>query len=477
MSKYTTCDRPRGEFEIHFVKWPIILPNKRAIGPPGMLMEKKSTIASTQQTRKMINGYLDKNTCMMIDSNDQLTITEDLSYKAIYFYSINLSKIALSQEYENNQKLMENAGTIKLSTDYFYEDLEICKLQEESLISSNVSQLLEIKRNGNLINKEFFLGGKTGSFAYNCLNDLSRQVYLPATHYVFLTSECLDFVLKARPIDILFQILNIINNENNIDEYEFNKFVNCYGGIETCCMLLEIICNTDMCYYFNESLDKKLKEDYFIRIKQNFTKEKNLNNDSRQIIKYIKASEEVIQKAVIVFFKLGDSIPEVKEELNDRGDFFAGYGRILQPEKKRYTYKMEGFLLYFSRLIRPIWNKKIVNKNVFDCLIYDRLENFIEDELQLVRKRVLEIKNFMDSKNDRLLIKNTLNNDSESLKKVDKKNILEFSSYKTPQENIQMGVGSKSNTPQNQPKRNVEEIIWDEKVKNFLYNFLLKILL
>lgn len=473
LSKFVNLDRPTENFQIIFVKWPIILPNKKNVGHMGLLMDKRSTIASTQQSRKMINGFLDKNTCLMIESNDHMTINDDISFKTVYFYSLNPSKLAVTGDLDNNKRLMENAGVIKLSTDYYYEDLEICKIPEKSLVNSTVSQLLDLRRNGPLINKEFLLSGKTGSFSFNCLNDLSRQVYLPAAHYIFLTSESLDFVLKARPIDILFQILSITHNENLIDEYEFNKFVVNFGGIETCCMLLEIICNADMIYYFNESLDKKLKEDYFIRIKQNFIKEKAAPVDNKQNIKCTKSSEDVINKAVVAFFKLGDSVPEVKQETGERRDFFEAYGRVLQPEQKKYTFKIEGFLLYFSRLIRPVWNKKIVEKSVFECLIYDRLENFMEDELHLVRKRILEIKNFMDSKNDRLLIRN--NYSVEEMIKSEKNNVLEFSSAykKKNNENGAPFGNNQEGLPINQKKGNVEDIIWDEKVLDyFFYEYL-----
>lgn len=467
LTKYVSVERPTVKFEISFIKWPIILPNKRSFGPIGLLTDIKSTIASTQQSRNVIKGFLDHSNCLIIDSNEQKTTNGEQSFKSIYFYSLNLSKLALGLDHEmNNRSMNENAGVIKISTDYFFdEDIEVSKIPEGSLISSSVSNLLEYKRNGLLIHKEYFLSGKTGSFSYNCLNDLSRQVYLPASHYLFLSSECLDFVLKARPIDILFQILNIVNNETFIDEFEFNKFIACYGGIETCCMLLEIICNSDMHYYFNESLDKKLKTEYFIRIKQKQSKEKELFNQTtiQQQIKFIKASEENRVKAVNAFFKLGDSIPELKEDIPERRDFFEGYGRILQPEKKRYTYKIEGILLYFSRLIRPLWNKKIVNQSVFEHLIYDRLENFAEDELHLVRKRIMEIKNFMDSKNERLLIRQI---NTEDLNKAEKKAMFEFSKQQSFDNKYEFQESSNSNML-NLNKKNIEDVIWDEKVYSF----------
>ena len=69
----------------------------------------------------------------------------------------------------------------------------------------------------------------------------------------------------------------------------------------------------------------------------------------------------------------------------------------------------------------------------------------------------------MDSKNDRLLIKNNLGLDGAAMKN-EKKNILEFSSYKTQQENM-----VNQDITLNFNKRNVEEIIWDEKVINFFW--------
>ena len=455
-----SVDRPIDDFEIVFVKWPILLANKKNVGHVGLLMDKSSTVASTQQSRKMINGFLDKNCCLMVESNEHMTIKDDIAFKTIYFYSINPLKTAINEE--SGKQLMENAGIIKISTDYYYDDLEISKIPERSLVSSSIASLLDLPKYDVLINKEFLFNGKTGSLAYNSLPDIIRQVYLPASHYVFLTSESLDFVLKARPIDFLFQILHISPPESLIDEYEFNKFVNSFGGIETCCMLLEIICNGDMVYFFNETLDKKLKEEYFVRINQNDRNRLLPNTDNKKSVKCLKASEEIIKKAVLVFFKLGDSIPETKNESGGRPDFYENYGKVIQPERKKYTFKIEAFILYFSRLIRPVWNKKLVEKSVFECLIYDRLENFSEEELQLVRKRILEIKNFINSKNEKLLIRNVQN--FEEKRKSERKNILEFSNRNTgPLEK------QEDSAPQNKIKGNLEEIIWDEKVCNFYY--------
>lgn len=451
LSSYMSSERLSPEFEISFVKYPIILSHKRNFSNTGLIPEKNQTLASTQQTRRMICGFMDKNTCFMIDSNENVE-KDDVSLKFIYFFSQNLSKIGLSHEIYQNKKRIEDAGTIKIRSDKMVDDIEICQIPINSLASSTVFQLQNCKINGSLMNKQFYQGGKTGSLSFNCLNDLCKQVYFPANHYLFLTGSSLDFVIKARPIDFLFQIISNSTEDHRIDEYQFNKFVNFYGGIETCCMLLQIICNKEMYYYFNETLDHKLKEGYFIRINQNLEEDQLESTNNRQIIRCRKANEEIIFNAINEFFKLGDALPQQEEKTQERRDYFEGFGKLIEPDKKTYTYKIEGFLLYFSRLIRPIWNKTIFNQNVYDNLIYEKLENFREDELQLVRIRILEIKNFMDAKNERFLIRHPeIYPDSHSgnpngHNSRDHLNIMNLKSKTSSQ------------------KGNVEEILWDEKV-------------
>lgn len=450
-------DRIFKNFFINFVKSPIILSQtKKNLITTGIIPEKSLTLASTKQSRKMIYGYVDKNTCFMIDSHDNID-HDEASSKTIYFYSQNLSKIGLTLDNNNkSKKLIENAGLIKISSDILVQDLEISHIPAASLVPSIISQFLEIKRNENMVNKDYYLCGKTGSFSLSCLNDLSKQVYLPASHYLFLTSESLDLVLKARPIDFLFQIMSIKNEENKIDENHFNRFSSFFGGVETCCMLLQLICNKEMLYYFNESLDQRLKEGLFIRVNQGFQNDQKEFIENQQIIRCRKTNEDVIIKAINTFFKLGDAIPINNEKTPERRDFFEGLGKLIEPEKKTYTYKIEAFLLYLSRIIRPLWNKSLVNQAVYENIIYDRLENFKEDELQLVRSRILEIKNFMDAKNERLFLKKTsLSDNNQTRLKYGTMHHLE-------------DIFNHSKLNLNFQKGNVEEILWDEKVKFFI---------
>ena len=55
---------------------------------------------------------------------------------------------------------------IIIITDYYYDDLEISKIPERSLVSSSIASLLDLPKYDVLINKEFLFNGKTGSLAY-----------------------------------------------------------------------------------------------------------------------------------------------------------------------------------------------------------------------------------------------------------------------------------------------------------------------
>ena len=70
--------------------------------------------------------------------------------------------------------------------------------------------------------------------------------------------------------------------------------------------------------------------------------------------------------------------------------------RAVIEEIQIFSAKTESISLYLSRVVRPIWNRKLINKSVFEGNLYERLENFEEDELKLIRKKLDEIRNFLE---------------------------------------------------------------------------------
>jgi hypothetical protein len=88
------------------------------------------------------------------------------------------------------------------------------------------------------------------------LGDLARQVYFPPAHYVFLTSKSSDLIIKLRPIDILFNCLR--KSIDSEEKANLKDFINFYGLLETCAMLLQIACSSNNPYYLLEAAKEKV---------------------------------------------------------------------------------------------------------------------------------------------------------------------------------------------------------------------------
>lgn len=60
---------------------------------------------------------------------------------------------------------------------------------------------------------------------------------------------------------------------------------------------------------------------------------------------------------------------------------------------------MEGILVYFSRLMRPIWNRPLVNTAAFKFFVNEPIENFRREEVQVLTRRISEFKFWLENEN------------------------------------------------------------------------------
>jgi len=83
--------------------------------------------------------------------------------------------------------------------------------------------------------------------AYNllCLHESAKSVYFPITQYCVLTTQELIIYVKPRGVDYLVQALRKESKASLLEEV-----VKRYGRIETCAMLLNLICSTEGKEYF-----------------------------------------------------------------------------------------------------------------------------------------------------------------------------------------------------------------------------------
>jgi hypothetical protein len=167
-----------------------------------------------------------------------------------------------------SDSIREYVGTLPLSEpDFANEDVFISSFNDTDLVARDVAQLLSLTTPVNRLDRSNLQGGTTGTLLYNCLNELVRQTYLPPKHFFVMTPLGVEFILKARPIDILFQYLKA-PPEDIFDLKELHPFIESFGITETCSMLLEIICNSDMEYYINDIVDQKMRENYFAKVSE-----------------------------------------------------------------------------------------------------------------------------------------------------------------------------------------------------------------
>lgn len=99
------------------------------------------------------------------------------------------------------------------------------------------------------------------------------------------------------------------------------------------------------------------------------------------------------------------------QKLQDKSDFANVLGKAWEWTRKKYTSKVEGILLYFSRLMRPIWNKSLVNTYAFNFFVNEPVENFKRDEIQAFTRRVNEFKFWLENET-KVIYCNELKNSS-----------------------------------------------------------------
>ncbi|KAL4468859.1 hypothetical protein ABPG72_008786 [Tetrahymena utriculariae] len=217
------------------------------------------------------------------------------------------------------------------------------------------------------------------------------------------------------------------NQQQKQNSFEFfEQFIITYGVTETFAMLSQMLCHSHLEYYQNlnvhNHLDKQIKNklsDTTLNNTNNFTQgtqyEQNTNKfpgqkanekplDPSQIPETIitEISESILKKSHFLFQKYGDILLDetsenqyLSKQMND--EFQNTLGKAWEWTRRKYTSKVEGVLLYFSRLIRPIWNKPLVNSYAFKFFINEPIENFKREEIQAFTRRLNEFKFWLEN--------------------------------------------------------------------------------
>jgi hypothetical protein len=134
--------------------------------------------------------------------------------------------------------------------------------------------------------------------AYNllCLHESARSVYFPITRYCVLTTQELIVYVKPRGVDYLVQALR---KESKVSLLE--EVVRRYGKVETCAMLLNLVCSTE-------------GREYCIGV----VEDKGTTHAGIENAKIIRFDKSLRERAKKSFFDIGNSIVVEDEAQTNR---------------------------------------------------------------------------------------------------------------------------------------------------------------
>jgi nuclear pore complex protein Nup155 len=143
------------------------------------------------------------------------------------------------------------------------------------------------------------------------MKEIAQQLSQPPRQFMALTTRAVVFYNKLRPVDVLFKILAKPGRLLIEEQKDYQIFFDRYGKTESCAMCLSVICNTD--------------------------------------------AQDIVAKATSVFFEFGGD-PTSVNSTQTAGNHL---GQIIGKTGVTFSGRHDGFLLYFSRMIAPIWKLKV----------------------------------------------------------------------------------------------------------------------
>jgi len=127
----------------------------------------------------------------------------------------------------------------------------------------------------------------------------------------------------------------------------------------------------------------------------------------------IDLSQELKQKAMDFYTSIGNSLSQFEFTDHTKRQGEISLGKFIEPQKRKYTSKLEGLFIYFSRVIRPIWSNYLMNFYVFEGFVPGHISFYKQEELQILKTRLEEIREFLQYKGNALLAKGSAQDQSQ----------------------------------------------------------------
>lgn len=295
-------------------------------------------------------------------------------------------------------------------------------------LHSFYSRANHTKKHTSLLLNDAYISGKVKGHTldrkakaeFGFFPSIVKQVFIEPELVSVLTPSSLHLCFRLRPVDLLFGALvnklrysqvqpHVAQNQINMFRTEvileqklashysqdLIKFVADFGPLDSCTMLLQILCSPKERFYVFSHKDQTVKdrmhESSVLNAYQNPSSSRLMNNSSRQdgpeekkfSFEVQRVSPQLEEQALELFFKLGSysliKIDHLERDWLKRQE--QAYGRAFfsdatnpradnWKEKERLFMRLnerlpsnslilDSLFVYFSRLTRPVWNASL----------------------------------------------------------------------------------------------------------------------
>ncbi|KAI8645641.1 Nup133 N terminal like-domain-containing protein [Parasitella parasitica] len=177
------------------------------------------------------------------------------------------------------------------------------------------------------------------------LKEISQQWADPPRQFIVLTTLSVLFFSRLRPVDILYKIF--LKAREEFDTNLIQSFFERYGQIQACAMCLSIGCSSD--------------------------------------------ENDIVIKANDTFFAYG-GLPTSTLPAQLQGNHL---GRAIGQTDVAFSGKHDGFVLYFARIVSPVWKLKVFTNYGNDThahIIYTQMQSTVSN----TKDNLSRLKDFMD---------------------------------------------------------------------------------
>ncbi|KAG6851190.1 hypothetical protein H0H93_015200 [Arthromyces matolae] len=189
----------------------------------------------------------------------------------------------------------------------------------------------------------------------SAINELATQFGEAPCHFMLLTNCGISFLVKRRAVDFLRADLEELQSSGT--PQPLIEFRDSFGRDQTCCMLLALACGNT-----------------FLEVQDETTfKSGNISTPTLDITNVAKQA----------FYDLGER-PTWTERVT--------YGTADNQGVAVFSGRREGLVLYFSRLVRPLWKAKLTQPG-----LVGRQKLFVaENDIITTQKNLFLLKDFLD---------------------------------------------------------------------------------